>query len=94
MNKQEKPILHNSSTDKLVININGKKTQNGNTFCCLRCSRYFIMVACALKKCCPNDTVLGYHAVNKVKERKHKNVVFWIMFTAENSQLVRLPPTL
>lgn len=42
MNKQEKPILHNSSTDKLVININGNKMQNGNTFCCLHYAWYFM----------------------------------------------------
>lgn len=50
MNKQEKPILHNSSTDKLVININGKKMQNGNTFCCLHYAWYLMHGGLCIKK--------------------------------------------
>lgn len=50
MNKQEKPILYNSSTEKLIININGEKPPKRESYCCLNCGWYFIKVACAFFK--------------------------------------------
>lgn len=32
MNKQEKPILYNSSTEKLIINVNGEKPPKWESF--------------------------------------------------------------
>lgn len=75
MNKQEKPILYNSSIEKLIISINEEKPPNGSLFCCLNCGWYFIKVACAFfLKSCSNDIVMGNCAVKKVKNRNTKRL--------------------